>query len=92
MLDLEPEGRGWFSQNNPFSWDLDKFEYAPDIRRFDSGTPGSMAALASLPALRWHAEQDHSALAAWNRKLVDRIIARADALDLQLHSPREADR
>ncbi|MFY9211818.1 MAG: aminotransferase class V-fold PLP-dependent enzyme [Aestuariivita sp.] len=92
VRELEPEGRGWFSQNNPFSWDLDKFEYAPDIRRFDSGTPGSMAALASLPALRWHAQQDHAELAAWNRKLVDRIIARADALDLALHSPRDADR
>ncbi len=91
-LDLQPEGRGWFSQNNPFSWDLDKFEFAPDIRRFDGGTPGSVAALASLPALRWHAGQDHAEMAAWNRKLVDRIIARADALDLPLHSPRDPDR
>ena len=91
-LELEPEGRGWFSQNNPFSWDLDKFEYSPDIRRFDSGTPGSVAALASLPALKWHSEQNHSDLAAWNRKLVDRIIKRADALNLPLHSPRDADK
>ncbi len=89
-LELEPEGRGWFSQNNPFSWDLDKFAYSPDIRRFDSGTPGSVPALASLPALKWHSEQNHADLAAWNRKLVDRIIQRADALDLPLHSPRDA--
>ena len=91
-LELEPDCRGWFSQNNPFSWNLDKFEYAPDIRRFDGGTPGSMAAIASLPALRWHASQDHAEMAAWNRRLVDKIIARADVLDLPLHSPREADR
>ncbi len=91
-LELEPDGRGWFSQNNPFSWDIDKFEYAPDIRRFDGGTPGSMAAIASLPALRWHASQDHAEMSAWNRRLVDRIIARADDLGLPLHSPREADR
>lgn len=91
-LELEPEARGWFSQNNPFSWDLDKFEYAPDIRRFDSGTPGSVAALASLPALCWHAKQDHGEMAAWNQTLVSKIIARADALDLPLHSPREAKR
>ena len=91
-LELEPEARGWFSQNNPFSWDLDKFEYAPDIRRFDSGTPGSVAALASLPALRWHAKQDQGEMAVWNRRLVDKVIGRADALDLPLHSPREANR
>jgi kynurenine formamidase/selenocysteine lyase/cysteine desulfurase len=90
--EMQPEGRGWFSQNNPFSWDLDKFEYAPDIRRFDGGTPGIMPAIASLPALRWHARQDRAAIAAWNRRLVDRIIARAEALDLPLHSPRDADR
>jgi kynurenine formamidase/selenocysteine lyase/cysteine desulfurase len=89
---LEPEARGWFSQNNPFSWDLDKFEFAPDIRRFDSGTPGSMAALASLPALKWHAKQDRAELAAWNRKLVDQIIGRADRLGLPLQSPRDAAR
>lgn len=91
-LELEPEARGWFSQNNPFSWDLDKFEYAPDIRRFDSGTPGSVAALASLPALRWHAKQDHGEMALWNRQLVDKVIGCADALDLPLYSPRKANR
>ena len=92
LADLHPEGRGWFSQNNPFSWDLDKFQYAPDIRRFDTGTPGSVAAIASLPALRWFTAQDQSAIAARNRAMVDRIIAHADALDLPLLSPREADR
>jgi kynurenine formamidase/selenocysteine lyase/cysteine desulfurase len=89
---LQPEARGWFSQNNPFSWDLDKFEYAPDIRRFDSGTPGSVAAIASLPAMEWFAKQDLRDVAAHNRRLVDRIIARADRLDLALHSPRDADK
>jgi len=89
---LSPEARGWFSQNNPFSWDLDTFAYAPDIRRFDSGTPGSVAAIASLPAMEWFAKQDLRDVAAHNRRLVDRIIARADRLDLPLHSPRDADR
>ncbi len=90
--ELQPEIRGWFSQNNPFSWDLDKFAYAPDIRRFDTGTPGSVAAIASLPALRWFTAQDQGAIAARNRAMVDRIIARADAMDLPLLSPRKADR
>ncbi len=89
ISDLTPEIRGWFSQNNPFSWDLDKFEYAPDIRRFDKGTPGSVAAIASVPALQWHCQQDHAQLAAENLRLVDRIIARADQLGLPLHSPRD---
>ena len=90
--ELQPEGRGWFSQNNPFSWDLDRFEYAPDIRRFDTGTPGSVSAIASLPALEWFTRQDLGQVTAHNRQLVDRIIARADALDIPLHSPREAEK
>ena len=89
---LTPEARGWFSQNNPFSWDLDRFDYAPDIRRFDSGTPGSVAAIASLPAMEWFSRQDLRDVAAHNRRLVDRIIARADRLDLALHSPRDAEK
>ena len=92
IADLQPEGRGWFSQNNPFSWDLDKFQYAPDIRRFDTGTPGSVAAIASLPAIRWFAAQDQTGIAARNRAMVDRIIAHADRLGLPLLSPRDADR
>jgi kynurenine formamidase/selenocysteine lyase/cysteine desulfurase len=89
---LTPEGRGWFSQNNPFSWDLDKFEYAPDIRRFDTGTPGSVAAIASLPAMEWFSKQDLNDVAAHNRRLVDRVIERADRLNLPLHSPRDANK
>ena len=83
-----PELRGWFSQENPFSWDLDKFAYAPDIRRFDNGTPGVMAAAASLPALDWHAGQDMAAMAAHNRALTARLIAAGNEMGLTLATPR----
>ena len=90
--EFQPELRGWFSQNNPFSWGLDDFSYAPDIRRFDSGTPASMAAIASVPALRWHAGQDRDAIVRHNRTLVDKIIGHADDLGLPLQSPRDVAR
>lgn len=84
----QPELRGWFSQDNPFSWALDKFQLAPDIRRFDNGTPGMMAAAASVPALEWHARQDQTQLIAHNRRLSDRLIAIADELGFIVISPR----
>ncbi|OJY28421.1 MAG: class V aminotransferase [Rhodobacterales bacterium 65-51] len=84
----QPELRGWFSQPDPFSWALDRFAYAPDIRRFDNGTPGCMAAIASLPALDWHAAQDRAALLAQNRRQTARIIAAADEMGLDLLTPR----
>ncbi len=87
-----PPLRGWFSQDNPFRWTLDTFAYAPDIRRFDHGTPGVMAAVASLPALDWHAGQDMADMAAWNRHLCAQLQAGAEALGLTLVSPRDPDR
>lgn len=86
--ECQPEVRGWFSQDNPFSWDLDRFAYAPDIRRFDNGTPGVMAAAASLPAMEWHAAQDRTALLAQNRRMTARIIEAALDAGLTLVTPR----
>jgi kynureninase len=88
----KPELRGWFSQENPFNWDITNFQYAPDIRRFDNGTPGSMAAVASLPALNWHAAQDQTALLAHNRALTAQLIEAADDLNLPLITPRSPDK
>jgi kynureninase len=93
LQECQPEVRGWFSQDNPFSWALDKFQLAPDIRRFDNGTPGMMATAASVPALEWHELQDATAMLAHNRRLSDRLIAIADEFDLPVISPRsETDR
>lgn len=83
-----PTLRGWFSQPDPFNWDFDRFSYAPDIRRFDHGTPGIMAAAASLPALDWHAGQDKAAILAHNRALSDGIGEGIAALGLPFVSPR----
>lgn len=89
LLDqCEPQLRGWFSQDNPFNWRLDNFAFAPDIRRFDNGTPGCVAAIASLPALEWHAAQDKGALLSHNRQLTARLIEAVDELGLDLVSPR----
>ncbi|MGV8985468.1 MAG: aminotransferase class V-fold PLP-dependent enzyme [Cypionkella sp.] len=84
----QPELRGWFSQPNPFNWDINNFAYADDIRRFDNGTPGVMAALASLPALTWHAGQDQAAILAHNRRITAHLIAAADEMKLALLTPR----
>lgn len=86
--DMQPELRGWFSQDNPFQWDLDGFAYAPDARRFEHGTPSVLACVGSVPALRWHAAQTD--LLAQNRALTAAVIAQAAALGLPLASPEAA--
>lgn len=90
LSELSPEFRGWFSQPNPFSWNLDAFEYAPDARRLDHGTPSVLACVGSVPALRWHAGQ--TGLRAQNRTLTDAVIAAADVGGYALASPREPER
>jgi selenocysteine lyase/cysteine desulfurase len=91
LLECQPELRGWFSQENAFSWGLDSFSYARDARRFDHGTPSILAFAACLPALQWHARQDAIALLAHNRRLVEVLMEAAPALGLELASPRRAD-
>lgn len=87
IAEVQPELRGWFSQDNPFSWDLEAFAYAPDARRFDHGTPSVLACVGSVPALRWHAGQGD--LLAQNRALTAEIMVRAAERGLTLASPTE---
>lgn len=52
---LEPADVGWFSHARPFEFDIHRFEYAPDARRFWGGTPDVapfVIATASLEALQ----------------------------------------
>lgn len=93
LRECEPELRGWFSQDDIFSWDLDGFGYAPDIRRFDNGTPSIMACVGSVPALNWHAAQDMTEMLAHNRRLSAKIVDGASDLGMMLVSPEnEAER
>ena len=87
----EPEFRGWFSQDNPFSWDLTKFRFAADARRFDHGTPSIVSAAASLPGLRWLAETGIGAVRARNRILGERIIGHARERGWAIASPLDAE-
>ncbi|MCK7611041.1 aminotransferase class V-fold PLP-dependent enzyme [Roseibium sediminicola] len=86
--ECRPELRGWFSQDNPFNWDIEAFDYAPDIRRFDNGTPAILPAAATVPALTWHANADTDAILAHNRRLSDILIGGVDKLGLKLLTPR----
>jgi len=86
-----PEFRGWFSQENPFSWDLDSFQYAADARRFDHGTPAILASVASLPGLRFVEQTGINALRAHNLKLTEQIIDHAQAAGWTIASPLNAE-
>ena len=68
-----PELRGWFSQDDPFRWDLEKFQYADDAGRFQNGTPAILAAYASAPGFEWREEVGTDNILTSNRKLTEQI-------------------
>jgi len=88
----EPDLRGWFSQPDPFSWALDAFSFAPDARRFDNGTPSTLSAIASLPALEWRMKQDDAAFIAHNRELSMTLCDGLRDMGLTLATPADPDR
>lgn len=90
--ECQPEFRGWFSQENPFSWDLSGFQYAAGARRFDHGTPSPLAAIATLPALRWLEETGVAPLRAHNLSLTAKIIAHAQSRDWTILTPLDPER
>lgn len=86
---MTPAVRGWFSQEDPFNWDIERFSYAPDARRFDTGTPSVLPFIASAPGFDWVMGQPPGALRNQNLELCHRIIEIVDEKGYRLVSPRD---
>ncbi|SKD03832.1 Kynureninase [Burkholderia sp. CF099] len=89
LEELSPAVRGWFSQEDPFNWDLTSFQFAPDARRFDTGTPSVLPYIASLPGLKWLQSQPRNASREHNLAMARQIIALADQTGWRVLSPRD---
>lgn len=90
LAECAPEFRGWFSQADPFSWDLDAFALAPDARRFDNGTPNVLPAVASQPGIDHVLNTGVDILADHNRHLCALLLDGARDLGLRIVSPEDA--
>ena len=84
-----PERRGWFSQENPFNWDIYKFKYADDVRRFQLSTPSVLGCVGTLPALDWLFKGGAELMRNQNLKITTDIIEIADEIGIELCTPRE---
>jgi len=91
--DMVPPIQGWFSQPDPFNWDLDKFSLAAQAQRFGDGTPSFLPYVASGPGLRWRlsgaANDPATGLRTHNLALSHKLMALADAKGYPLCSPRD---
>jgi kynureninase len=90
---LEPRGTGWFAAADPFAFSLQQLEWAPDARRFETGTwpvPSHYAALAALELILDRAGVE--AICSRLRKFTGRILERCEAAGVRALTPGDPDR
>jgi len=74
---LEPRITSWFATNRQFDFDMEGFEYRPDARRFELGTPALPTIHTALGGQEIIDEVGIDAIVARNRMLTDRLVMRA---------------
>ena len=90
---LEPRGLGWFATRDPFSFNLQALELAPDARRFETGTWPVASHLAALAALDLILDRvGVGPICRRLRRFTGRILERCEAAGLRTFTPREAER
>lgn len=86
---LEPAHTGWWGQENPFSFEVRKLNYASDARRFDTGTPNVLVCFAVTAGLSIANEITVPAIGERIDYLSQVAINKADQLGLKCVSPRD---
>jgi kynureninase len=89
---LEPRVVGWFGTVNPFEFERSTLTLRPDARRFEAGTYALPQAWTAAGGMSIILEVGVDAIRARSRELTPAIIDRADALGLEVLSPRASDR
>lgn len=82
----EPLDVGWFSHEDPFELDIERFRYADDARRFWGGTPSVVPAAIARRSIELLTEIGIHRVRSHNLTLTDRLVAHLD--DQVLASPR----
>jgi selenocysteine lyase/cysteine desulfurase len=86
---MRPQGTGWFATRDPFSFTLERLDFADDARRLETGTwamPSHHAALAGLELIL---DVGVDAIQERLRDLTGRILERCDAAGVTTFTPRE---
>lgn len=86
---LEPAVVGWFGTKEPFDFDRSGLNRRDDARRFETGTYTLPQAWTAASGLEMILEVGVDRIRAHNQTLTSEIIERADALGLELLSPRD---
>jgi len=89
---LEPTIAGWFGHREQFQLKTESFEYRPDARRIESGTPAMAAVYAANGGLDIVQEASVESICERSRYLTNDLIARAREQGWVVRSPLEPER
>jgi selenocysteine lyase/cysteine desulfurase len=84
---LHPTVTGWFGRENPFAFEVNKLDWAPNARRFDAGTPPIMNAYIARAGMEMIAEIGVAKIRAWHELLSKRLINGAALRHLCVSAP-----
>jgi selenocysteine lyase/cysteine desulfurase len=84
---LRPPNTGWFGRVNPFAFDIHQLDYADGARRFDTGTPPFINAVAARAGMALLNSLDMAAIEAHLQHLSTVALQTARGLGLRVASP-----
>ena len=86
---LEPMVSGWWSQREPFSFDLKSLDFHPSARRFETGTHPAPIPFIAQGGLEIISEVTPARIRERQGELTDYVIRRADEAHLPVRTPRD---
>ncbi|RXT08023.1 aminotransferase class V-fold PLP-dependent enzyme [Ammoniphilus sp. CFH 90114] len=84
---LQPRVTGWFGQENPFAFDVERLEFAEGARKFDAGTPPMINGFAAQAALDFLLEVGMDRIEPHLKKLSRFALQYAAERGLAVRSP-----
>ena len=93
VAELRPRVAGWFGSADPFSFEIERFDFRGDARRYELGTPSLHTVHTALGGQEIIDEIGVGRIRERNRALTERLVARAEAAGLRLRiAPDSASR
>jgi kynureninase len=89
LPELEPTIAGWWSQREPFAFNLKELDFHPTARRFETGTHPAPVAFVGQGGLEIISEVTPDRIRRRQGELTDHVMERADAAGLPVRTPRD---
>lgn len=89
---LEPLVTGWFGRVDPFAFDIDRLDWAPGARRFETGSPPVPSVFAAVAGLELLARVGAAEVEMQIDRLVQRFVSGALARGFDVATPDRSER